>query len=166
MSRRLQCPNCDFLELQTVDFEANRGCRVFSSATGHPRAAGGNAGASVRVFHPRVASSTAKLLRLQAANGRSIVSGAAWRASIRGDRQMGHERKLTVASRCCKMVRNARGNANCARAQEGGGGGEALFSVQVLSSWATRVQTARFRSSRRHCTFIAAAEPRGVKMSD
>jgi len=74
---------------------------------------------------PGLPLSTAKVLCLWAASGASIISGAAWRASFRGDRQMVHERKLKVASRCYKVVRNARGDANCARAQEGGGRGEA-----------------------------------------
>ena len=72
------------------------------------------------------------------------------------DRQMAHERKLAS---CYKMVQNARGHANCARAQEGGGQAEPLVLLSVLSSRDTRVQTARYGSSRRRCSFLAAAAP-------
>ena len=63
---------------------------------------------------------------------------------------------------CCrlfKMVQNARGIANCARAQEGGGRAGPLALLSMLSSRGTRVQTARYGSSRRRCSFIAAAAP-------
>jgi len=58
MSRSPECPSFDFLELAelaTVDFEANRGFWGFSFVTGRPRAAGGNAAASLGVPRPRVA---------------------------------------------------------------------------------------------------------------
>jgi hypothetical protein len=51
-----------------------------------------------------------------------------------GDRQMGHVRKLKGATRCYKMVRNARGDTNCARAPEGGGRGEMLVLLSVLNT--------------------------------
>jgi len=57
------------------------------------------------------------------------------------------------------MVQNARGIANCARAQEGGGRAEPLALFSMLSSMDTRVQTARYGSSRRRCSFLAAAAP-------
>jgi len=76
-----------------------------------------------------------------------------------GDRQMGHERKLKRRDKCYKTVQNARGDANCARAQEGGGRGETLVLLSVLSSRAMRAHTARFGSPRRRCSFLAAAAP-------
>ena len=52
------------------------------------------------------------------------------------------------------------GDADCARAQEGGGRAEALVLLSVLSWWDTRGQAARYGSSRRRNSFLAAAAPR------
>jgi hypothetical protein len=52
------------------------------------------------------------------------------------------------------------GDADCARAQEGGGRAEALVLLSVLSWWDTRGQVARYGSSRRRNSFLAAAAPR------
>jgi hypothetical protein len=59
-----------------------------------------------------------------------------------------------------KLVPNARGDADCARAQEGGGRSEARVLLSVLSSWDTRGQTARYGALRRRSSFLAAAAPR------
>jgi len=56
MLRSFESPILDFPELQTVEFEANRGFWGFSFVTGRPRAAGGNAAASVWVPRPGFAS--------------------------------------------------------------------------------------------------------------
>jgi len=72
---------------------------------------------------------------------------------------MGHERKLKRRDKCQKTVQNARGDANCARAQEGGVRGETLILFSMLLSRALRIQTAQFGSPRRRCSFLAAAVP-------
>jgi hypothetical protein len=56
VSRSPECQTFDCLELQTVDFEANRGFWGFSFATGRPQAAGGNAAPSLGVPRPGFAS--------------------------------------------------------------------------------------------------------------
>ena len=48
---------------------------------------------------------------------------------------MGHARKLKDATRCYKVVQNARADANCTRAHEGGGwrsGGDAGSFVGTI----------------------------------
>jgi len=88
-----------------------------------------------------------------------------WRASVRGDRQLGHERKLKSRCKLLKTVQNARGDANVARVHDGGGQAEPLVLVLVLSSRDTHIHTARYGSSRRRCSFLAARlHTRGVKM--
>ena len=105
-----------------------------SILTGRPRAAGGNAAATLGVPRPGVASSTAYMLRVWAAVGAPCIFGVAWRASLRGRSPYGARAKATKTRKGYKMVQNARGDANCARAQEGGGRGETLFLLSVLSS--------------------------------
>ena len=74
---------------------------------------------------------------------------------------MGRERKLKSPAKFLKTVQNARGGANFARVQEGGGRAQQLVILSVLSSRDTSVHTARYGSSRRRCSFL---HPRGVKM--
>jgi len=71
---------------------------------------------------------------------------------------------LKKRDKCHKTVQNARGDANCARAHDGGGGGETLILLSVVSrgicvfrlrGFGRRGAAARF-SRRRH--------PSGVKM--
>jgi hypothetical protein len=97
------------------------------------------------------------VLRVWAAGGAPCVSGAAWRASLRGRSPNGTRAKAQRRAKCYKKVRIARGDANCARAYEGGGRGETLVLLSVLTSRDTRVHTARYGSSRRRCSFLAAA---------
>jgi hypothetical protein len=59
-----------------------------------------------------------------------------------------------------KLVPDARGDADCVRAQEGGGRSEARVLLSVPSSWDTRGRTARYGSLRRRNSFLAAAAPR------
>jgi hypothetical protein len=72
---------------------------------------------------------------------------------------MGHERKLKSRCKLLKTVQNARGDANFACVQEGGGRAEPLILLSVLSSRDTHVHTVRYGSSRRRCSFLAAAAP-------
>ena len=90
----------------------------------------------------------------------AVHDGAAWPASLRGRSPNGTRAKAkNKGDKCYKTVQNARGDANCSRAQEGGGRGETLVLLSVVSSRAMRVQTARSRSPRRRCSFLVAAAP-------
>ena len=72
MTRHPQCPNLDFLALETVGYEANREFRLFSCVTGRPRAAGGNATASMGVRRPGVASSNAHAFAFAGCGRRAV----------------------------------------------------------------------------------------------
>ena len=116
-----------------------------------------------RVFggpRPGVASCTAEMLRGWDAGGAPCISGVAWRASLRVRSPNGTRAKAKKTRQGYKTVQNARGDANCARAQEGGGRGETLVLLSVLSSRDVRVQTVRLGSPRRRCSFLAAAATR------
>jgi len=114
---------------------AGLGC--FRLITGRPRAAGSNAASSLGVPRPAVASPKTWVFRARAAGGAPSTCCAA------GAHQFEVIAKWDMSEAENIMVQDTRGDANCARAQEGGGRAEPLVLLSVLSSWDTRVQSAR-----------------------